>query len=109
MQSIEIRFLCVFLFICSASCLHRCGEFNKRDHSKPLPFQHELEQLFRAYSENNMEQVEDIYKYLENIDLKEYDEPDETNATEFAMRINFVVSFWIFAKTDWKLFNLQNF
>lgn len=44
-------------------------------------YQNEVEQLFRAFEENDSERMEDIWKFLENIDPNELQE-SESNATE---------------------------
>lgn len=84
MQTTEIRFVVLFLFLhSSVDALRECGEFDQngivareiREYSEVLPFQNELEQLFDAFENNDTELMEAAYKLLENVennDIEDY-------------------------------------
>lgn len=83
MQTTEIRFVVLFLFLFSNAegTFRECGEFDHSDvvareideDLEVLPFQDELEQLFDAFDKNDDEHMEAAYKLLENIKVDEVD------------------------------------
>lgn len=88
MQFIEILFL-FLISLCSATNLQLEKNDGKYYDSAPLPFQNELEELFRAYKENDIERMDDILEFFEDNSSAF----DELNDSEYAKeRIQFVVS-----------------
>lgn len=101
MQSIKIQVVFLFLFVisCSVRGLRNCGEIGKneiidyvlKEDSKPLPYQHVLDQLFDAFDGNDSLRMEEMYKLLENVETYE---SDDSESQQYATTpVRHVVSF----------------
>lgn len=81
MQTTEIRFVVLFLFLYNSveAKLSECGEFDPNgvvarkidEYSEELPFQDELEEVFEAFEKNDDERMEEAFKSLENVEIDE--------------------------------------
>lgn len=101
MQSIKIQivFLSLFVILCSVGGLRNCGEFDKeeiieyvlKEDSKPLPYQHVLDQLFDAFDGNDSLRMEEMYKLLENVEP--YDSDDSESQQYATNPVRHVVCF----------------
>lgn len=101
MQQIGIRFVCLFLFVCSASAL-KFGDLFAQNYgdSQPIPYQSEIKDLFDAIYDNDTERTENIFNLLESIDPDELNMLSDFNDVEYSRnRIQYVVGiFSIIAK-----------
>lgn len=96
MQQFGIRFVCLFLFLCSASSF-KVGDFFTENHddSEPIRFQNELKDLFDAIHNDDTERAENIFNYLEGIDPAEFNDMNDLNEIEYSRnRIDYVVSIY---------------
>lgn len=94
MLSICIGVLFLFFNIYAASASHFQFHEFYHEETDQLPFQNEIEGVFHAFVKGDIERMEKTFKFLENIDPKEFNKLDDLNYTTdyTAERINYVVS-----------------
>lgn len=94
MQQIGIRFVCLFLFLCSATGF-KIGDYFTANYgdSEPIQFQNELKDLFNAIYDNDTEQMDNIFNFFESIDPDELNDMNDLNEIDYSRdRIQYVVS-----------------
>lgn len=94
MQQVGIKFVCSFLFVCSASGLKIGDIFTESFYDpEPIQFQNELKDLFDAIYDNDTERMENIFNFLESIDPDELNDLNDLNAADYSReRVQYVVS-----------------
>lgn len=96
-MSLEVQFLCFLLCLYSVSGLPVCGEENNESffiNSEVLPFQDELEEIFRNFNESETGQSERLERFselLKTIDPYGLDDLARMEV-ENTNRVSFVVS-----------------
>lgn len=94
MQQIGIRFMCLFLFLCSASSFKIGDYFTQNyDDSEPIQFQNELKDLFDAIYDNDTDRMENIFNFFETIEPDELNDMNDLNEIDYSRdRVQYVVS-----------------
>lgn len=92
MQSIGIGIFLVFLVVYGVSSF-RIND-DEENNSMSLPFQDQIVEVFQAFGKGDIDRMEKIFKFLENIDPNELNKLDDSNLTTDYRneRINYVVS-----------------